>query len=93
VGWRSGNHDFLNESTDFRRSIYVEAPDQVPPTISAAVASVAKTYTVLARVPLASQDCKGSGWRSLVDATGRPFRNQGDCVSDVATKGKHGANG
>jgi hypothetical protein len=29
----------------------------------------------------------------LVDAAGRPFRNQGDCVSFVATKGKNGANG
>ena len=229
AGWRSGTHDFLNESNAFRRAIYVEAPDRVPPTIraavsagtsgsngwytsdvtvsftcsdevggsgipvgacpadqtlsaeGAAVASVAKTvadaagnvsdpsnvvsvsidktpptlnpavpgpvylgstveatpgatdtvsgvdsatcsavdtsslgpksltcsgtdqagnvvaqvvsYTVVARVPLASQDCKGSGWRTRVDATGRAFRNQGDCVSWVATKARNGASG
>ena len=25
--------------------------------------------------------CKGGGWRSLSDAQGRPFRNQGQCVA------------
>ncbi len=70
------------------KSVTCSAKDQAGNVVSQSV-----PYTVVARVPLASQDCKGSGWRTLVDATGRPFRNQGDCVSFVATKGKNGANG
>ena len=35
--------------------------------------------------PTDKDQCKKDGWRSLVDATGQPFKNQGDCVSYVNT--------
>lgn len=37
--------------------------------------------------------CKSNGWTTLTDANGRSFKNQGDCVSYVATHGKNPANG
>jgi len=41
----------------------------------------------------AKNDCKKGGWQGLVDDQGRSFKNQGDCVSFVATGGKNRASG
>jgi hypothetical protein len=37
--------------------------------------------------------CKQSSWQGLADSNGNSFKNQGDCVSFVATQGKNKANG
>jgi hypothetical protein len=34
-------------------------------------------------VPQSKSDCKHGGWKNLADDEGRPFRNQGQCVSFV----------
>lgn len=34
-------------------------------------------------------DCKNGGWESMLDTSGNSFKNQGDCVSFFATKGKN----
>ena len=34
-------------------------------------------------------ECKNGGWQSMIDNTGNSFKNQGDCVSYFATKGKN----
>ncbi len=34
-------------------------------------------------------DCKNGGWESMLDTAGNGFKNQGDCVSFFATKGKN----
>jgi choice-of-anchor C domain-containing protein len=34
-------------------------------------------------------DCTDGGWVSVTDADGHPFKNQGDCVSYVATGGRN----
>lgn len=39
--------------------------------------------------PMTKDDCKNNGWKTLVGANGGTFKNQGDCVSYVATKGKN----
>ena len=44
-------------------------------------------------VPTSKDDCKNGGWQTLVDGNGNPFKNQGDCVSYVATKGKNTGSG
>lgn len=44
-------------------------------------------------VPVTRAECKDGGWRRLVDDQGRPFKNQGDCVSYVATGGRNKAAG
>jgi hypothetical protein len=44
-------------------------------------------------VPTSKADCKEDGWMSRGDDNGRPFANQGDCVSYFATGGKNKAAG
>jgi hypothetical protein len=36
-----------------------------------------------------TDQCRNGGWKTLTDRLGNPFKNQGDCVSFVATKGKN----
>ena len=45
------------------------------------------------QVPATSDQCKKGGWQYLVDNNGTPFKNQGDCVSFVATGGKNPPSG
>lgn len=49
------------------------------------------------RVELAAvkafSDCKKGGWRQLRDGQGHMFKNQGDCVSYFASKGRNGGAG
>ena len=40
--------------------------------------------------PTSKDECKNGGWQSFSNPT---FKNQGDCVSFVATGGKNGSNG
>jgi hypothetical protein len=42
--------------------------------------------------PGAGDACKNDGWRDLLDAEGRTFRNQGACVSYFASGGRGGPN-
>lgn len=50
-------------------------------------ANVSATLTSLsAPLPTSKDDCKNGGWQSF----GGHFKNQGDCVSFVATGGKNG---
>ena len=44
-----------------------------------------KAFDVVVRVPTSKEQCKNSGWRNY----GTLFKNQGDCVSFVATRGKN----
>ncbi|MEP7105908.1 MAG: hypothetical protein ABI838_08680 [Chloroflexota bacterium] len=43
--------------------------------------------------PAAKSDCVDGGWQSLTDDQGVAFKNQGDCVSFVATHGRNSAAG
>ena len=49
--------------------------------------TVSKTPTV----PTTKSQCKNDGWKTRRDRSGRSFKNQGDCVSFVATKGRNSA--
>lgn len=44
-------------------------------------------------VATSADQCKQGGWQFLTDNLGNRFKNQGDCVSFVATKGKNKAAG
>lgn len=58
------------------------------------VYSSAVTGTIVTPdTPTTKNDCKKDGWRHLFDTAGKPFKNQGDCVSFVATGGKNAAKG
>jgi hypothetical protein len=43
--------------------------------------------------PTSKDDCKNDGWENLTDRNGTSFKNQGDCVSYVATGGRNLAAG
>jgi hypothetical protein len=49
--------------------------------------------TFAGAAPETKDDCKNGGWRNLADDQHRSFKNQGDCVSFVATGGKNKATG
>lgn len=51
------------------------------------------TPAPVAVVPTDKKQCMNNGWKSYVDNSGTHFKNQGDCVSFVATKGKNTAAG
>jgi hypothetical protein len=42
------------------------------------------TTAVVPLMPATRDDCEDGGWADLVDDQGRPFRNQGDCISFLA---------
>jgi hypothetical protein len=44
-------------------------------------------------VPGKAARCQNSGWTQVVDSDGNQFKNQGDCVSFVATRAKNRAAG
>ena len=43
--------------------------------------------------PTSAAQCKMGGWMNYADANGTRFKNQGDCVSYVATGGRNPGNG
>jgi hypothetical protein len=45
--------------------------------------------TITFETPTSKDQCKNGGWSNYTDANGTPFKNQGDCVSYVATGGRH----
>jgi hypothetical protein len=40
--------------------------------------------------PTSKEQCKNDGWKSLAAVSGEPFKNQGQCVSSVASAGRSG---
>lgn len=48
--------------------------------------------TVVPPQPTSVQDCGDGGWQQLTDDEGRPFRNMGECVRFVASRGQAGRN-
>lgn len=51
--------------------------------------SSSASITIGDPVATPAHHCKSGGWQTLTDDLGNPFKNQGDCVSYVATKGKN----
>lgn len=46
-------------------------------------------HVTLAEVAPEDTDCRKGGWQTMLDGDGRPFKNQGDCVSYQATNGRN----
>src|SRR5437764_847838 len=59
--------------------------------------NVAATLTAAAPppppTPASKADCADGGWQQLTDDSGTAFKNEGDCVSFVATGGRNTAGG
>jgi hypothetical protein len=70
------------------------APDEVVSASpsSSVTTSPATTTTTMAEpepaIPRTADDCRNGGWRELVDDTGHPFTNQGDCIRFVDREGQ-----
>lgn len=47
------------------------------------------TFEPVVVVAATKDQCKNNGWKAVVDSNGNSFKNQGDCVSFVATNGKN----
>jgi hypothetical protein len=59
-------------------------------TGSTTLANISVNGTVVAVTQQTLKDqCKNGGWMVLTDSSGHSFKNQGDCVSFFATKGKN----
>ena len=65
--------------------------DQPPGTVCGSVTSFSPFVAAFApAAPKTTADCKNGGWMKY---TNPKFKNQGDCVSWVATHGRNGGNG
>jgi hypothetical protein len=64
-----------------------ETLDQPGPGLELDVTATVNVTTPPNPVPTTANQCKGGGWQKLTDTAGTPFKNQGDCVSFVATDG------
>jgi hypothetical protein len=70
-----------------------EVLDQPGQDLALNVSAIVAAGTPPNPVPATANQCKGGGWLKLTDTAGTPFKNQGDCVSFVATAGTNAAAG
>ena len=80
MNWRPETYSFLATSASTTLSFVSTTAGAFGPAIDNVV--------VTEDVP-EKDDCKGGGWESMIDNAGNSFKNQGDCVSYFATKGKN----
>jgi len=78
--WTPETYTFLATSTSTTLSFISTTAGAFGPAIDA--------VEVTESVPV-KDDCKDGGWQSMIDNAGNSFKNQGDCVSYFATKGKN----
>ncbi|MEX2550840.1 MAG: hypothetical protein WD638_11475 [Nitriliruptoraceae bacterium] len=62
-------------------------------TVTVAGETTEVNFQLTATVATDKDACKDGGWQTLVDEDGDGFRNQGECVSTVASEGKSGGQG
>ena len=70
-----------------------ETLDQLGLAVELNVTATVGVTTTPNPVPTRANQCKGGGWQKLTDTAGTSFKNQGDCVSFVATQGTNLATG
>ena len=80
MNWRPETYSFLATSASATLSFVSTTAGAFGPAIDNVV--------VTEDVP-EKDDCKQGGWQSMIDNAGNSFKNQGDCVSYFATKGKN----
>jgi hypothetical protein len=51
------------------------------PVVVIPIAVTSTSARAGAAPPTAVQQCKDGGWQTLTDASGQPFKNQGQCIS------------
>ena len=80
MNWTQETYTFLATSPTTTLSFISTTATAFGPAIDAVV--------VTESVPV-KNDCKQGGWQTMIDNQGNSFKNQGDCVSYFATKGKN----
>ena len=80
MNWTSASYTFLATSPTTTLSFVSTTEGVFGPAIDNVV--------VTESVPV-KNDCKNGGWQTMIDNAGNSFKNQGDCVSYFATKGKN----
>jgi choice-of-anchor C domain-containing protein len=78
--WTAQTYTFLATSASTTLSFISTTAGAFGPAIDNVV--------VTESVPV-KDDCKNGGWETMIDTAGNSFKNQGDCVSFFATKGKN----
>jgi choice-of-anchor C domain-containing protein len=90
MGWTVETYTFVASATSTVLSFTADPanPSFCGPALDAV--SLAETAPPPPPPPpdLTGADCKDGGWRSMADASGNAFKNQGDCVSSFATNGE-----
>jgi choice-of-anchor C domain-containing protein len=80
MAWTAETYTFLATSAITTLSFISTTDGEFGPALDA----VAVTESVPVK-----DDCKQGGWQSMIDDQGNSFKNQGDCVSYFATKGRN----
>ena len=80
MNWTQETYAFLATATSTKLTFVSTTPRQYGPAID---------NVVVTEVVPTKDDCKHGGWRTMIDGAGNHFKNQGDCVSYFATKGKN----
>jgi choice-of-anchor C domain-containing protein len=80
MNWTQATYTFLATSATTTLSFVSTTTGAFGPAIDNVV--------VTESVPV-KDDCKQGGWQTMIDNAGNSFKNQGDCVSYFATKGKN----
>ena len=78
--WEPQTYSFLATSASTTLSFVSTTAGPFGPAID----NVVVTETVATK-----DDCKDGGWETMIDNAGNSFKNQGDCVSHFATKGRN----
>jgi choice-of-anchor C domain-containing protein len=80
MNWTTETYSFLATSASSTLSFISTTDGAFGPALD----NVVITETVPTK-----DDCKQGGWQTMIDTEGNAFKNQGDCVSFFATKGKN----
>jgi len=80
MNWTTESYTFLATSATTTLSFVSTTEGVFGPAID--------NVAVAESVPV-KNDCKNGGWQTMIDNVGNTFKNQGDCVSYFATKGKN----
>jgi choice-of-anchor C domain-containing protein len=88
TGGTVGNYSHDTTGTDLTTMVWTSETYEFLSTTATAFGPAIDNVVVTEFVP-SKDDCKNGGWQTMIDTAGNSFKNQGDCVSFFATKGKN----